>query len=114
MEIGAVIREHDRVRPVDVVPEHLRANRLPSDVPNLQRNLNITFKLKSLQEKVQSYCLLVLSLESIVCEAMANGSLADGAIAKENDLNEQKMSMNISNRAKYINRSGSGADTTLY
>jgi hypothetical protein len=44
---------------------------------------------------------------------MANGSLADGAIAKENDLNEQKMSMNSSNRAKCTSSSSSssGADT---
>jgi hypothetical protein len=63
---------------------------LASNVPNLQRNLNIALEFESLQEKVQSYCLLIFPLERVICEAMANGRLADCAIAEEDNLNEQK------------------------
>jgi hypothetical protein len=94
LNVSAIIRKHDRVRPIDIIAKHLRANGLPSNIPNLQRNLYIAFQLKSLQEKVQPYCLLVFPLERVVGEAVTNRRLADGTIAKENDLNKQMMSIN--------------------
>mmetsp|Transcript_100219 Transcript_100219/g.283771 ORF Transcript_100219/g.283771 Transcript_100219/m.283771 type:complete len:219 (-) Transcript_100219:7-663(-) len=83
--VREVVRQDDRVGPVDVVAHHLAANGLTTNVPNLHTNVHIPWKHHPLYEKVEAYRLLVMLCEVVLAEARRKGCLADSTITEQND-----------------------------
>jgi hypothetical protein len=42
LDSRTVIREHDCLRAENILANHFRANRLPADIPYLQRDLHVS------------------------------------------------------------------------
>ena len=64
-----IVREDYSVGFVNVCSDHFRENALSTDVPDLERYLNVTRELDSLDEEVDPNCLLVRAGKVIFTES---------------------------------------------
>eukprot|EP00325_Prymnesiales_sp_UTEX-LB-985_P030524 CAMPEP_0174721056 /NCGR_PEP_ID=MMETSP1094-20130205/35221_1 /TAXON_ID=156173 /ORGANISM="Chrysochromulina brevifilum, Strain UTEX LB 985" /LENGTH=196 /DNA_ID=CAMNT_0015921667 /DNA_START=392 /DNA_END=982 /DNA_ORIENTATION=+ len=84
--VGDIVAEQHGLRTKDIVPNHLAAYGLPTNVPHLQGDVDIARKHEPLHEEVDADRLLVLLCKLIACEAHGNRGFASGAVTQENHL----------------------------
>jgi len=85
LRVGHVVAQEDNVGAPHVLRQHLAADGLPANVPHLQRHGRVAH-LERLFKEVDAHRLAVHALEAVLAEARADGGLARGAVAHEDEL----------------------------
>ena len=84
--VGNVVAEQHCLSAVDVVADHLASDRLPTNVPDLQRHLDITWQHQPLHEKVDADRLFVLLREVIIRKPHRDRRFADRTVTQDDHL----------------------------
>ena len=86
IRVGHIVDEEHGGGSVDVFAEHLTANLLATDIPDLERHVDIAGEDHLLVEEVYADGLLVGLGEALLAEAVDQGGLSHGTIADYNHL----------------------------
>ena len=84
--VGNVVAQHDSMGTVNVVIDHLPANTLSTNVPELEGDVNVAGQGYLLDEEVHADRLLVRGSEGITSKARRDRRLSNSAIANQDDL----------------------------